>query len=111
MFATVPVMIVLVAVIELEAAARADEETWALKAQTARRTIRRAEREKGFNERARVAAKALASGEWKALTFADSAQFARDYKLGLAKKVRLPRTSDKSGYQAKKHHDGNLREN
>lgn len=59
----------------------------ALKAQTNRRVARQAEIERGIRERARAAAEILGSGEWKAISAQDSAAFARNYKIGMAKKV------------------------
>ena len=59
-----------------------------LEAQTKRRAARQAERERGVKERARKAADNLGSGGWKAFTFEDSVKYAKDYKLGIAKKVR-----------------------
>lgn len=68
------------------------EEPGALEAQMKRRAARRAEREKGIKARAIAAAESLgqggAGGGVKMIPLADSVSFARDYKLGMAKKAR-----------------------
>lgn len=67
------------------------EQPRALEAQTARRAARRAEREKGVKARAIAAAESLGQEEaegLKMIPLADSVSFARDYKLGMAKKAR-----------------------
>ncbi|CAN0055726.1 unnamed protein product [Scytosiphon promiscuus] len=74
------------AVSTVAAAAAADDR--ALKAQTARRGARRAERERRIKERAREAAASLGRGEWKASGSAESAHFARAYKLGMSKMAK-----------------------
>lgn len=60
----------------------------ALKAQKSRRVARQAEIERGIRERAHEAAASLGTGEWKSILAQDSVAFARNYKIGIAKKVR-----------------------
>lgn len=68
----------------------ADEDARALEAQTERRAARRAEHERGIKQRAREAAASLRRGGGDASKAADSAKFARDYALEIAKRVGMP---------------------
>lgn len=61
----------------------------ALAAQTNRRAARRADKEKEVKKWARSAEMSLKEGQWKASSPVDSSTFARNYKLSMAKKVRL----------------------
>lgn len=70
-------------------AAAADENARALEAQTERRAARRAKHEREIQQRARKAAASLRRGEGHASKAADSAKFARDYALEIAKKVGM----------------------
>ncbi|CAM9771530.1 unnamed protein product [Ectocarpus sp. 6 AP-2014] len=74
----------------------AAKDTRALEQQNKRRAARRAERERGINERAREAALNLGRGEWKTSGAADSTSFARAYKLGISKRANQ-RQSDGTG--------------
>lgn len=64
------------------------EEARALEAQTQRRVARRAEQQKRVKELARKAIANLGRGGWKESRTEDSANFAREFKLGVAKKAR-----------------------
>lgn len=79
------------------AATVAASEARALEAQTERRAARRAAREREIKERAREAAANLGSGRWKGPRTADSTNFARDFTLGIAKRVRCVLNASKVG--------------
>jgi len=68
--------------------AKAAEEARALEAQTERRAARRAEQQRRVKELARKAAADLGRGGWKESKTEDSTNFAREFKLGVAKKAR-----------------------
>ncbi len=67
--------------------AEAAEEARALEAQTQRRAARRAAQERRVKELARKAATDLGRGGWKESRAEGSVNFAREFKLGVAKKA------------------------
>lgn len=73
-----------------------DEDARALETQTERRAARRAEHEKAMKQRAREAAASLRHGGGNVSKTAESAKFARDYALEIAKRVCTPRLHRKS---------------
>lgn len=72
----------------IAASTAATDDARALEAQTERRAARRAAREKAIKERAREAVADLGRGGLKGPRTVDSTNFARDFKLGIAKRVR-----------------------
>eukprot|EP00752_Nemacystus_decipiens_P007697 g6880.t1 len=77
-----------------------DESARALEAQTERRAARRAEHEREIKQRAREAAASLRRGRANVSKAADSAKFARDYALEIAKRVKRSHDHSSEGHQA-----------
>eukprot|EP00903_Cladosiphon_okamuranus_P017392 g16020.t2 len=81
-------------------AGAADEDARALEAQTERRAARRAQHDKAMKQRAREAAASLRRAEGGVSKTADSAKFARDYALEIAKRVKNSHGNVLEGQQA-----------